>query len=123
MRQGKGKKDRLFLLSDKFLNDFTEYIVNRINNNEYVFNDYDGGHITIRNAQRIVKNAARNAEITKRVHCHILRASFATHLFEEGVNESYIQKLMGHASKKTLERYLAVRIDEALKVKSPLDTM
>ena len=51
----------------------------------------------------------------------MLRASFATHLLEQGVNESYIQKLMGHASKKTLERYLAVRVDDALKVKSPLD--
>ena len=106
VRQGKGKKDRLFLLSKKFLIDF---------------NDYDNGHITIRNAQRIIKNAAKKAEINKRVHCHMLRASFATHLLEQGVNESYIQKLMGHASKKTLQRYLAVRIDDALKIKSPLD--
>ncbi|MCH8004550.1 MAG: tyrosine-type recombinase/integrase [Nanoarchaeota archaeon] len=123
VRRGKGKKDRLFLLSDKFLKDLNEYVENRTNDNDYVFNDYDNGHITIRNAQRIVKNAARKAEIKKRVHCHMLRASFATHLLEDGVNESYIQKLMGHVSKKTLERYLAVRVDEALKVKSPLDNL
>lgn len=102
---------------------FSDYIVNRINDNEFVFNDYDNGHITIRNAQRIIKNAAKKAEIKKRVHCHMLRASFATHLLEDGINESYIQKLMGHASKKTIERYLAVRVDEALKVKSPLDNL
>ena len=123
VRQGKGKKDRLFLLSDKFLKDFSDFVNNRENGNEYVFNDHDKGHMTIRNAQRIVKNAARNAEITKRVHCHMLRASFATHLLEQGINESYIQKLMGHASKKTLERYLAVKVDDALKVKSPLDNL
>jgi integrase/recombinase XerD len=122
VKQGKGKKDRLFLLSHMFLDDFKNYIDGRPSSNDYVFNDYDDGHITIRNAQRIIKNAAKKAGINKRVHCHMLRASFATHLLEEGVNETYIQKLMGHASIKTLERYLAVRIDDALKVRSPLDT-
>ncbi|MCH7552119.1 tyrosine-type recombinase/integrase, partial [Patescibacteria group bacterium] len=71
----------------------------------------------------VIKNAAKRAEINKRVHCHMLRASFATHLLEQGINESYIQKLMGHASIKTLQRYLAVRVDDALKVKSPLDNL
>lgn len=123
VRLGKGKKDRLFLLSDRFLKDFASYVINRKNGNEYVFNDYEHGHITIRAAQRIVKKAAKKAEIKKRVHCHMLRASFATHLLEEGVSESYIQKLMGHESKKTLERYLAVRVDDALKVKNPLDNL
>ena len=63
----------------------------------------------------------KKTRINKKVHCHMLRASFATHLLEQGVQESYIQKLMGHSRRDTLQRYLSVKIDDALKVKSPLD--
>ena len=125
VNQGKGRKDRLFLLSGKFLEDFNGYIAKRNNGNNYdayVFNDYANGHSTTRTAEKIIKNAAKKAGIMKRVHCHMMRASFATHLFEENVKEEYIQRLMGHARRETLQRYLSVKVGDALKVKSPLDT-
>ena len=126
VNQGKGRKDRLFLLSGKFLEDFNGYIAKRNNGNNYdayVFNDYANGHITTRTAEKIIKNAAKKAGIMKRVHCHMMRASFATHLFEENVKEEYIQRLMGHARRETLQRYLSVKVGDALKVKSPLDNL
>lgn len=126
VNQGKGKKDRLFLLSDKFLEELNAYIAERNNADNYdayVFNDYTDGHITTRTAEKIIKNAAKKAGIFKRVHCHMLRASFATHLFEENVKEEYIQRLMGHARRETLQRYLSVKAGDALKVRSPLDSL
>ena len=124
VRQGKGRKDRLFLLSSRFLEHFINYIGDKNKFNEYLFvNEISGSHITVRSAENIIKTAAKKAEIKKNVYCHMLRASFATHLFEENVKEEYIQKLMGHVRRETLQRYLSVKVGDALRVKSPLDNL
>lgn len=120
VERGKGRKDRLFLLSERFLRDLTNYTKNRKFNSDYIF-DSKFSHISARAAEKIVKNAAKKAGIKKRVYCHMLRASFATHLLENNVKEVYVQKLLGHERRETMQRYLAVKIDDALKTTSPLD--
>ena len=71
--------------------------------------------------QRALSRAARRAELTKRVHPHVLRHSFATHLLEDGVHVRMLQELLGHQDIRMTMVYLHVTQTSASKVTSPLD--
>ncbi|HFQ91104.1 MAG TPA: integron integrase [Desulfobulbus sp.] len=65
-------------------------------------------HVLESGLQKAVKRAAGRAGISKRVGCHTLRHSFATHMLEKGVNIRRLQELLGHADVKTTEIYTHV---------------
>jgi integron integrase len=71
--------------------------------------------------QRILKRAAEQAGLTKRVTPHVLRHSFATHLLESGSDIRTVQELLGHASVETTQIYTHVMKKPGLGVRSPLD--
>jgi site-specific recombinase XerD len=122
VRAGKGKKDRNIILSESLVRDLMSYLNTRNDENPYVFNIKDK-HITIRHAQRVVSDAARKAGIKKRVFCHALRSSFATHLLEAGTDIRGIQELLGHSNLSTTQRYTKVSREQLKKVKSPMDDL
>ena len=80
-------------------------------------------HISVRQAQNIIKNIAKASGLTKRVFCHALRSSFATHLLESGTDIRMIQELLGHSNLATTERYTKVSTEQLKKIKSPLDNL
>jgi integron integrase len=73
--------------------------------------------------QKAVKRAAEQAGIVKKVGCHTLRHSFATHMLERGVNIRVLQELLGHADVKTTEIYTHVMARDIRNLQSPLDVL
>ncbi|MBL7101016.1 MAG: tyrosine-type recombinase/integrase [Nanoarchaeota archaeon] len=123
VRKGKGNKDRLFILSNKLIEELEKYMLTLKEDELYLFPNKKNGHLSARNIQKIVQNAARRAGIKKKVHPHMLRHCFATHLLEAGVDIRKIQELLGHANLQTTQIYTSVSKEELKKVKSPLDNL
>ena len=73
--------------------------------------------------QRAVAGAAKRAGLTKRVGCHTMRHSFATHLLEAGYDIRTVQELLGHADVSTTMMYTHVLNRGGLGVKSPMDRL
>lgn len=121
VRLGKGKKDRQFILSVVLAEHIKEFVKDKPEQ-DYLFAS-NGRHIGVRQAQKIVKSAAVKAGIKKRVFCHALRSSFATHLLESGTDIRVIQELLGHSNLATTQRYTKVSTEQLKKVKSPLDSL
>jgi integron integrase len=79
-------------------------------------------HLHKTSLQRAVKRAAGELGFAKRVTCHTLRHSFATHLLEDGYDIRTIQELLGHRSVRTTMVYTHVLNRGGIGVRSPLDT-
>ncbi len=122
---GKGKKDRLVILSRNLSKHMKKYLEKRKFQSPYVFQTQKNKqeHLSIRQAQKIVNKAAKKAGIQKRVFCHALRSSFATHLLEAGTDIRVIQELLGHSSIATTQKYTKVSTEQLKKVESPLDSL
>ena len=120
IRNGKGKKDRISLLSPKVLDELRTYY--RIYTpKKWLFEGPNYTTYSASSIRAIFRRAKKKANIHTPATVHTLRHSFATHLLENGTNLRYIQKLLGHNSSKTTEIYTHVANSMLTDIKSPID--
>ncbi len=121
VKSGKGRKDRIFNIPEFLEENLKEQVEKqKKQEREYLFTG-PKGKLSSRNLQKIVSLASKRAGINKRVHCHTLRHSFATHLLESGTDLRKIQELLGHSDLSTTQIYTHISTEELKKIKSPIE--
>jgi integrase/recombinase XerD len=122
IRQGKGKKDRITLLSQKLLPLLDDYL-HEYKPKNWLFESAGHEQYSESALQQVFRRALMKAGVQKAATLHTLRHSFATHLLERGTDIRYIQALLGHNSSKTTERYTHITRKGFEQIRSPLDNL
>ncbi len=123
IKQGKGRKDRMFNIPDFLFQELLSQAELQKQKKETFLFTGPKGKLSSRNLQKIIQKAAIRAGIRKDVHCHTLRHSFATHLLEGGVDIRKIQELLGHSNLSTTQIYTHISNEELKKIKSPIEDL
>jgi site-specific recombinase XerD len=82
----------------------------------YLFLANEGGWLHRAILSSLIAHYARRARIGRKVTAHTFRRSVATHLLKGRADIRHIQKLLGHSSLHTTERYIRVEISDLRKV-------
>ena len=113
---GKGDKTRLVPIGKMALKQIKLHSANASKkHSDYIFVGSKATPLSRVMAFNIVKEAVRNAGISKKISPHTLRHSFASHLLQKGANLRAIQEMLGHASITTTEIYTHLEIDDLRK--------
>ena len=108
---GKGTKERIVPIGNKaseLIKRYLEFGRPKLVSpkiNDYLFLNHNGEQMTRQMFFIIIRDKAKEANITKAISPHKLRHSFATHLLERGLDLRLIQELLGHSDISTTEIY------------------
>jgi len=119
---GKGSKERMVLMGEpaakalrNYLSQGRPKLLGGKRSNALFLNRY-GQRLAERRVQRILQEYAKRAGLNKRVHPHMLRHTFATHLLDGGADLRVVQELLGHARLSSTQIYTHVTKSQARKV-------
>jgi len=111
---GKGARERVVPFGERAGDVLRKYIaearptLTRGKDAPNLFLSYHGKAMRREDVWRVVKKAAQKAGISKKIHPHILRHCFATHLLEGGADLRAVQQMLGHADISTTQVYTHV---------------
>lgn len=117
----KGKKDRYTILSPKVLVLLREYY-SVYKPKSFLFEGQKGGKYTAESAGQFFRKIVNKTKIDKHPTLYTLRHSFATHLVEDGIGITHIQKLLGHKNIQATLIYTHISNEALGNIKSPFDT-
>lgn len=121
--QAKGNKDRQVGLASDII-PLLEAYYQEYKSKEYVLNGQTNIQYTDRSVGEVIKQLAFKAKIlNKKVHPHLIRHCYATHLLEAGTDINLIQKLLGHSNVKTTNIYLHISHNHISKIPSTLSNI
>lgn len=124
VRNGKGGKDRLIVLSKRLIPVLKRIIqIENLEETDLIFRNNKNKKYSPRTIQMIIKKAVKKSGIKRKIHPHTLRHSFATHLIENGYDISNVQAMLGHKSPETTLIYTHIASPNLISTKSPLDEL
>jgi len=109
---GKGDKERIVPIGSSAINWISEYmrssrplLEKKTKSGNNVFLNNRGTKLSRMGVWKIVNRYVEEAGITKEVHPHTFRHSFATHLLEGGADLRAVQEMLGHSDISTTQIY------------------
>ncbi len=124
VRNGKGGKDRPFILAQSLKRDLERWISTyNLTPDSFLLPGKRPFPYSPSSLRLVLHQAAKKAGVPKNVYPHILRHSFATHLIENGYAVTDVQPLLGHSRIDTTLVYTHMAAPALLHVTSPLDSL
>jgi integrase/recombinase XerD len=112
---GKGSKERIVPIGSSAIKWLKEYLIRsrphlekKMKSQNFVFLNKRGTKLSRMSIWNIFTYYAKEAGITKEIHPHTFRHSFATHLLEGGADLRAVQEMLGHADISTTQIYTHV---------------
>ena len=113
VRQGKGNKDRVLWVNGSTLEWLLKWFETRPVQTELLFTTLKGTPLLDSYIRHLMRRLSRKAGISKPIHPHTLRHTFATDLYRNTKNIRLVQKALGHADLSTTMIYTHI-VDEEL---------
>jgi integrase/recombinase XerD len=111
--RGKGNKNRTLFVVDKLYDNLNQYLAHPDSpqqKSDFLFPTKirTGKPVSQDRVRRMIKQTAREAGLTERITPHVLRHTFATHMYTRGVPADAISRIMGHDSIEETSLYIHV---------------
>ena len=109
--KGKGSKDRKVQLFPELIDILTSYYKEyrgELKGHPFILKGQFAEKYSQKSVNQVLKRLASKAKVRGRVHAHVMRHSYASHMLDSGTDLRTIQVLLGHSNCKTTEIYTHV---------------
>ncbi|MGE8204092.1 tyrosine recombinase XerC [Heyndrickxia sp. NPDC080065] len=113
--KGKGRKERIVLFGNYANEALIQYIqqsrpklMKNSEDHDFLFVNFRGNQLTERGIRYILNDLIKRCALTGKMHPHMLRHTFATHLLNNGADLRTVQELLGHENLSSTQIYTHV---------------